>query len=205
MEGDPRMTVEPGANVGRLVAGHVLEDDMELAGGVGPLDMAEEGQEVGSRVASSGFGGDLAGGHLERGEQAHGAVPLVVVGVALDLASAASAASAGSDRTPGSPVFSSRDRTIARSGGAMYNPTTSRTFAPRSGSVLNSQRLGPMRLETDRLPDPPDGRLAHRHPARQPAGAPVGRPVGRRLEGQGDDLIALVASVRRRASRTGGI
>ena len=129
MEGDPRMTVEPGADVGRLVGGHVLEDDMELAGGVGPLDMAEEGQEVGSRVASPGFGGDLAGGHLERGEQARGAVPFVVVGVALDLASAASATSVLSDRAPGSPVFSSSDRTIARSGGASYSPITARTFA----------------------------------------------------------------------------
>ena len=44
------MTLEPGANVGRRVAEHDLEDDLELARGVGPLDMAEAGQEVPSGV-----------------------------------------------------------------------------------------------------------------------------------------------------------
>src|SRR5450759_110910 len=34
-------------------------------------------------------------------------------------------------------VFSSTDRTIARSGGAIYRPTTSRTLVTSSGSVLN--------------------------------------------------------------------
>ncbi len=85
MEGDPRMTLEPGSDVGRLVGGHVVEDEVELACGVVPLDVAEEGEEVGPGVASSGFGRHLAGRDLERGEQARRPVALVVMGVALDL------------------------------------------------------------------------------------------------------------------------
>jgi len=54
------MTREPGSDVGRLVRGHVVEDEMELACGVGLLDVSEEGEEVGRCVASPGFGHSLA-------------------------------------------------------------------------------------------------------------------------------------------------
>jgi len=62
------MPFEPGADVGRLVGADVVEDDMELACGVGPPDAMQEGEEVGPRVASPGFGRHLAGRDLERGE-----------------------------------------------------------------------------------------------------------------------------------------
>jgi len=39
------MPFEPGADVGRLVGGHVVEDDMELACGVGPLEVRRKARK----------------------------------------------------------------------------------------------------------------------------------------------------------------
>ena len=80
--------------------------------------------------------GDLAGRDLERGEQRGGAVTDVVVGLS---SQARRPPSAGRRVRPRAWtwLFSSTQRTTAFSGGCMYSPTTSRTFASSSGSVLN--------------------------------------------------------------------
>ena len=177
---------------------------MELAVGVGPLDLAQEGEEVVAGVARPGLGRDLAGADLERREQAGRAVALVVVGVALDLPGRSG--SIGWVRSSAWIwVFSSRLSTIARSGGSRYSPTTSRTFASRAGSVLNlkvSIRWGlrPASAQMRWI-------VVVLIPVRSghPAGAPVGRPVGRRLEGEGDDPVALGPPVGRGTSRARGI
>ena len=202
MEGDPRITFQPRPDLGRLVGGDVVEDDMELDVRVGPLDVPQEGEEVGPRVAGPGFGGDPARRHLERGEQARRPVARVVVGVALDLAGL----QRQHRRRPverldlGLLVEAQDDRPLGR-GEVEPDDVADLGLELRVGAEL--ERLGPMGLDADRLPDPPDRRLAHRHPVRQAPGAPMARPVGRRLQGQGDDPIPVLPPVRRRAPGAG--
>ena len=76
---------------------------------------------------------DLAGGQVEGGEEVGDAVALVVMGSSLDLARAHRQRRLG-------PIegldagFLIDDITAVRSGGFMYNPTTSRTLSTNWGS-----------------------------------------------------------------------
>jgi hypothetical protein len=109
---------------------------VQLAVGIGPGDLLEEGEELLVAVAGLAGRGDLPGGDLQRGEQGGGAVPDVVVRAALGqprlqrrIGAVRSSAWIWD--------FSSTQSTIAFSGGCKYNPTTSTTFASSCGSVEN--------------------------------------------------------------------
>ena len=81
VEGEARMAVEPGAHLGVLVGGVVVEDDVDgLAGRHLALDGVEEADELLVAVALHVAADDGAVEHVERGEQGGGAVALVVVG-----------------------------------------------------------------------------------------------------------------------------
>src|SRR3954447_5853027 len=58
--------------------GQVVDHDVQLAAGIGGGDLLEEGQELLVAVPVGAGLGDLAGGHLEGGEQRGGAVPDVI-------------------------------------------------------------------------------------------------------------------------------
>jgi hypothetical protein len=70
---------QPGPHVRVGVGAVVVADDVQRPARVGPGDQAQEGQELLVPVPGVAGAGHLAGGGLQRGEQAGGAVPDVVV------------------------------------------------------------------------------------------------------------------------------
>jgi hypothetical protein len=74
------MTLEP-AVVFWLVGIEVVEDDMDGGVRMGGDYVVHEIEEFDTSPAVFMGGGDLAGGHLESGEQRRGAVALIVVTV----------------------------------------------------------------------------------------------------------------------------
>src|SRR5215211_2885063 len=75
------MALEPALDRGRLVSGIVIEDQVEVQMGRGlVVDRLEEGEELLGAMAGQAFADDLAGCHVEGGEQGGGAVALVVMG-----------------------------------------------------------------------------------------------------------------------------
>ena len=97
------------------------------------LDGIEEVSELRGAVSLLSQADDLAGPRIECGEQAGGAVGLVVVGAALDLSGAMG--NSGAVRSSACICdFSSTHSASARSGGARYKPTMSRIFSINSGS-----------------------------------------------------------------------
>jgi hypothetical protein len=72
---------EPGANLGMLVRGIVVDDQMHLPSGRGfAVDLVEEADELLMPVAAHALADDLAVEQVERGEQRRRAVPLAIVG-----------------------------------------------------------------------------------------------------------------------------
>ena len=100
---EPRVGGQPLVDRRRLVGRAVVEDDVDVEIG---RDLAIEGLqellELDRAVAAVQRADDLAGGDVQRGVEARGAVAFVVVGRALGHARAASAGSARCDRAPGS-------------------------------------------------------------------------------------------------------
>ena len=82
MEDEARVAVEPGADLGMLVGGVVVEDDVDdLAGRRLGLDRVQEADELLMAVALHVAADDGAVEHVERSEQGRGAMALVVVRV----------------------------------------------------------------------------------------------------------------------------
>lgn len=75
------MALEP-AVVLRLVGVEVVEHDMDRGVGTAGDDIVHEVEELEAPAARLVGGSDLAGGHLESGEQCGGAVALIVMAVA---------------------------------------------------------------------------------------------------------------------------
>lgn len=73
------MFLKPLPNRGRRVNGRVVEDDVQVPFAERTRDFLEELEEVGTGVSLTALPDDASAGHLQRGEQAHDAVPLVVV------------------------------------------------------------------------------------------------------------------------------
>jgi len=73
--------LQPRPHLGPLVGGVVVENYMDVARFLhGPIDPAEEGQEVPGAVAEHAVAGDQARLDVQRGEQRGGAMALVIVG-----------------------------------------------------------------------------------------------------------------------------
>src|SRR5207244_3031745 len=71
---------EPGLNLGMLVGGVVVDDQVELPPGRGlAVDLVEKADEFLMPMARHALADDLAVEHVERGEQRRCAVPLVVM------------------------------------------------------------------------------------------------------------------------------
>ena len=80
MEGSARMASEPGADLGMLVGGVVVEDGVDqLAGRHGALDGIEEADELLVAVPRHALADDAAVEHVERGEQSGRAVADVIM------------------------------------------------------------------------------------------------------------------------------
>ena len=82
-----RTAGEPSLDLGMLVGGVVVDDEMDVELGRHiSLDVAQKGEELLVTMAGFALGDDRAVEHVEGGEQGGGAVTLVVVGDALDVA-----------------------------------------------------------------------------------------------------------------------
>src|SRR6516225_8523846 len=81
MEDKAGVTIEPRANLGVLVGGVVVEDNVDdAAGWYLCFDRIEKANELLMAVTLHAAADDLAFQHVERGEQGGCAVPLVVMG-----------------------------------------------------------------------------------------------------------------------------
>src|ERR1700757_4443699 len=81
MEGEPRMAIEPFADLRVLMGRVVVEDDMDsLLGWDVSLDLVEEADELLMPMLLHAAPDDLAFEHVEGGEQRGGAVALVIMG-----------------------------------------------------------------------------------------------------------------------------
>ena len=124
MQVDTGVLLQPGAHLGMVMGGVVVQHEVQLTPGIGAGDLLTEHQELGVAMSIEAAVGDLAGGDLQSGEQRRRTMPDVVVGAAL-----------GAARTQrqvcwvrsGAWIwdFSSTHSTTARSGGWRYSPTTS--------------------------------------------------------------------------------
>lgn len=105
---DPRVSVEERLHQLRLVSGQVVDDDVDLAAGVGRHHVAQELHERRAGVPGHRLADDLAGPRVQCGVQRQGAMPVA--------------------------VFSSTATTTAWSGGFRYRPITSAAFCSNAGS-----------------------------------------------------------------------
>ena len=79
MQGDPLVAGQPRGDLGVLVGGVVVADDVEFLPRVGGGDLLEEAQELPVTVPGVTGVDDVAGGGFQGGEQRGGAVADVVV------------------------------------------------------------------------------------------------------------------------------
>src|SRR6267142_5599402 len=78
---EPRMPFEPSADLGMLMRGVVVDDQVQLALGWGfAVDLVEEADELLMAMAAHALADDLALQDVERGKQRRRAVALVVMG-----------------------------------------------------------------------------------------------------------------------------
>jgi hypothetical protein len=191
VEGDARMALQPALHGRRLVDAHVVEHQVQLAGGVGPRHQAQEGSEVGGGVSRAGGMGHGAGRHLERREQAGGAVAAVVVGMALDLSRSQRQLGLGvvEGLDLGLLVDTQHDGALGR-GQVQADDVGDLGHQRRVGAVLEG--LDPVGLQARLAPHAADGRGADPDLARQPRAAPVGG-ARRRRQGGAQDPLAHVA------------
>src|SRR5215510_10643753 len=72
---------EPSTDLGMLVRGVIVDDQMHRALGWGlAVDLVEEADELLMPVAAHALADDLAVEHVERGEQGRRAVALIIMG-----------------------------------------------------------------------------------------------------------------------------
>ena len=120
VEGEALVAAEPGAHLGMLVGGVVVEDHMDaLAGRDIGLDGVEEADELLVAVALHAAPDDLALEHVEGGEQGGRAMPLVVVG----------------HMVPGRPFFIGRPGWVRSSAWICDFSSTESTMAWAGGST----------------------------------------------------------------------
>jgi hypothetical protein len=183
------MALEPGTHHRMRVGGQVVDHHVQLAARIGTGDLAQEGQELLMAVPLGAGLGDLAGGHLQRGEQRGGAVPDVV--------------RAGGLRMPGPHrqrrggplqgldlglLVDAKHHRLRRRMQIQPDDVADLGLQLRVGG--ERERLRPPRLDPEAVPDPGDGGVRDRRAlpgqrrSQQPGG-PVRRPELHRRLGQG--------------------
>ena len=81
MQFEARVFLQPGLHIGRLVGGVVVEDQVDVVGLLhGPVDAAQETQELLGAVTRHAFPDDQARLDVQRGEERGGSVALVIMG-----------------------------------------------------------------------------------------------------------------------------
>ena len=196
---EPGMLLQPGLHLGRLVGGVVVENQMDVARFLhGPVDPAEEGQELLGAVAWHAVADDQARLDVQRGEERGGAMALVIM---------------GHRRRPSLLEGQARLRPIERLDlglliDAEHNSPIRRVEVEPDdvGDLLLKHRvvrdlepLHDMRLQPGIRPYPPDARRRYAHRLGHRRAAPV-RGIGRRLlHGLRDHLQPDLPGKRRHA------
>ena len=83
MERDVRVCIQPCPDLGGVVGGQIVQNDVDLSTGMGFHGPFDEGQELGGAAPRVAVGEDLTSAGVQRGEQIRGAVPAVAVGAFL--------------------------------------------------------------------------------------------------------------------------
>jgi hypothetical protein len=126
---------QPRADVGVFVSGVVVNDQVHIEVGRNLcVDVAQKAQKLLVPMARLALGDDAAVGHVERRKQGRGAVPIVVVGDAFDIAEPhrQHRLTALEGLNLALLVDAQNQRVFS---GFKYNPTASRTFSTKNGSV----------------------------------------------------------------------
>lgn len=158
MDVPARSLCQPIADQYGLVGGIVVHDevDVEVGGDVG-LDMVEELAELGRAMLGIAASYDGSGGYVEGAEQRRGAVPLVVVGAALDLSGAHRQQGLAAVECLNLAFFvDAEDEGTVRRRHVEPDDVAHLLHEQRIGGEF--ERLGAVRLEAERLPDAMDGR-----------------------------------------------
>jgi hypothetical protein len=201
VEGPARMPDEPGADLGMLVGGVVVEDGVDqFAGRHGALDGIEEADELLMPVPRHALADDAAVEHVQRREQGRRAVSDVVVGHG--------AGPALLDRQPRLRPIERLDLRFLVDREHQAVRRRIEIEADHVAQLGGERRIGgqleaphPVRLEAMRRPDPLH--RAQRYAAgrrHRPAG-PMGRLAGRIAKRQRDDTLNQL----RRQGRQSGL
>ena len=196
------VAVEPAGDCRRFVGGVVVTDQVHVqVGGDVVVQLGEELFELGGSVAAVDGAGDLAGGHVQRGEQGGDAVAQVVVGAPL-----------------GHPGHhrQHRSRAVQRLNlGLLVHAEHQRLFrgvqveADHVAHLVDELRITAdlegvdlMRLEPERFPDPAHRRLGQSGFGGHRCPRPVRGVVGLTLQRRHDHLLDLGVGDHARRTRT---
>ena len=176
---------EPSANARVLVGPVVVADEVELSAAVSAVEGREEVDELEMRMLREAATVNSSARHLQRGEQAGGAVAFVVMSHARRQAWA-------QRQHRLSPIQGLDLRLLvhAQDQGALRRVQVQADDVGHLGLELGVgtelERRGSMRLQIVRLPDAMHARGADAHLLGQPPRTPV-RGVSRRSQGLGDN------------------
>ena len=176
MEMKTGMFGEPGLDLGVLVGGVVVHNQVQLQRGIGPaVEMFEKAQELAVAVAWQALAHDLAGGYVQGGKQRRSTVALVVVGHRLCLATLQRQTGLGTIERLDLTLLVDRehDGPLGRVQIQAHHIAQLR-LKLRIARELEAAHL--MRLETGTLPYPVHRARRKPHLGPHPAAAPVRRP-----------------------------
>jgi HEAT repeat protein len=218
VQGDPLVLRpgEPCADLSVLMGGVVVTHDVQVLAGAGGGDLVEEFEEFLVAVAGVAGIGYLAGGGVERGEQAGHSVPDVVVSLPFGDARAHREDRLGPFQSLALGLLvSADDHGVLRRVQVEADDVADLRVQLRIGGELEALRA--VRLQAELAPQPGDAVMADgdlagpAQPVCQPPGRPVRHPLGlqglrRRGHRGGQDLThRLVGQHRLRAARPGRV
>ena len=198
---EARSLGQPAVDQGRLVSSVVVQDEVDVdIGGNATFDLVEEASELHTTVPAVATPGYLPGGNVESGEQGGRAVAGVVVRTPFHLP--------GSHRQKRLlPVESldlrllvdTQDDGVLRWVQVETDDIAHFLDEERVGRDL--ERLDPMRLEREGLPDAANRSRRHADPLSHRSAAPVAGVAGHGLQGMADHFLDLLIADRSGRSR----
>lgn len=201
MEVNPGMGLLPRPDLGRLMGGRVVEDDMQIPLVVTASENVEESEEVGSCVAFAALADHPPGGDLQGSIQARQAVAAVVVSLAGGQSRSQRQDRLGPvQRLDLSFLVDAQHHGVGRRVEVQPDNIVDLLLSIGVGAEL--ERFDPVRLQVMGAPDPVDGAVGEPDLARQITRAPVCDPSRRGLERHRYHLGTLASVDPQGSSRT---
>ena len=196
-----RMPNQPAADERRLVGARVIEDEMHVEA-IRDLafDVVEEATELNRTMPAVQFSNHSSAGHIESSEERGGAVAAVIMGAQLRRSGAHRKDRLGSVQSLDlSLLVSAKHKRSLRRIEVQTDDVAH--LLNELGVVGELEGVDPVRLELERLPDPPNGGRAQ--PARLGHGArtPMGGVARGRLQSLGDHRLDGIVGDAARCSR----